>query len=60
MFFYSEGTKGSVITNRSVDDYVVTMLSIRDSLFDSTTQQNFIKRYAYSKWVPRLLNLQYV
>lgn len=58
--FYSEGTKGSVITNRSVDDYVVTMLSIRDSLFDSTTQQNFIKRYAYSKWVPRLLNLQYV
>lgn len=58
--FYSEGTKGSAITNHSVDDYVATMLRLRDSLFDSTTQQEFIKRYAYSKWVPKLLNLQYV
>lgn len=58
--FYSKGTEGSVITNHSVDDYVATMLSLRDSLFDSTIQQNFIKRYAYSKWVPKLLNLQYV
>ena len=58
--FYSEGTNGSVITNHSVDDYVSTMLSIKDSLFDSTTQQEFIKRYAYSKWVPNLLNLQYI
>lgn len=58
--FYSEGTGGSVITNHSVEDYVATMLQLRDSLFGSTTQQDFIKRYAYSKWVPKLLNLQYV
>lgn len=58
--FYSEGTEGSVITNHSVDDYVATMLSLRDSLFDSTIQQNFIKRYAYSKWVPKLKGLHYV
>lgn len=55
---YSEATHNSVKTNSSISEYIENMLKFSAQTFDSKIEQDFLKKYSYSVWAPKLKNLK--